>query len=79
MYNHVIVNSTLCPFSQHESASVMMFQHLLESNNLKVEFERCGLSEIDVIFIKEQIEGPRKSEMSSQQSLVSRGLWVLYW
>ena len=57
--------------SQHEDASVMMFEHLLESNNLKVEFERCGLGDKDIKFIKEQIAGPLESEMSSQLNSVS--------
>ena len=49
----------------------MMFEHLLESNNLKVEFERCGLGDADIKFIKEQIAGPLESEMSSQLNSVS--------
>ncbi len=48
----------LCP-AQHEEASVMMFEYLLTSNNLHAEFERYGLGERDVLFIKEQIAGPR--------------------
>ena len=49
----------------------MMFEHLLESNNLNVEFERCGLGDKDIQFIKEQIAGPLESEMSSQLNSVS--------
>ena len=50
----------------------MMFNHLLDENNLRVEFERCGLGEEDIVFILEQIAGPLESEMSSQHdALVS--------
>ena len=62
---------------QHEGASVMMFEHLLKVNNLREELEKYGLGETDIVFIKEQIAGPRQSEMSSQLSEVSdvvRGL-----
>ena len=51
---------------QHEHASVAMFDHLLEENGLRPEFERFGLMEVDVIFIKEQIAGPLESELCSQ-------------
>jgi len=57
---------------QHEQASVMMFDHLIEVNNLCPEFEKHGLHENDIMFIKEQIAGPLESEMCSQQSFVSR-------
>ena len=50
----------------------MMFEYLLESNNLKPEFERCGLSETDIKFIEEQIAGPLASEMCSQLNAVSQ-------
>ncbi|XP_064399038.1 deoxynucleoside triphosphate triphosphohydrolase SAMHD1-like isoform X2 [Halichondria panicea] len=45
---------------KHEEASVMMFEYLLSSNNLHSEFEGYGLGERDVLFIKEQIAGPRE-------------------
>ena len=48
----------------------MMFEYLLESNDLKPEFERCGLNETDIKFIEEQIAGPLASEMCSQLSSV---------
>jgi len=50
----------------------MMFDHLIEVNNLCPEFEKHGLHENDIMFIKEQIAGPLESEMCSQQSFVSR-------
>ena len=56
---------------QHEQASVMMFEHLINANDLRKEFEKYDLDETDIVFIKEQIAGPSKSEMSSQLSEVS--------
>ena len=44
--------------SQHEQASVKMFEFLVESNNLWKEFEKYGLQKQDLIFIKELIAGP---------------------
>ena len=49
----------------------MMFEYLLESNNLKAVFERYGLSDMDIKFIEEQIAGPLESEMCSQLASVS--------
>jgi HD superfamily phosphohydrolase len=46
---------------RHEDASVQMFDHLIESNDLKPEFEKHGLKVRDLVFIKEQIAGPRKT------------------
>lgn len=42
---------------KHEALSVMMFDHLVSSNNLLGEFEKYGLTEQDRTFIKEQIAG----------------------
>lgn len=53
--------------SQHEKASVMMFDHLLKVNNLDRELRKYGLDEKDVVFIKEQIAGPNQSEINSLQ------------
>ena len=59
----------------------MMFDHMIEVNNLWSEFMRHGLEENDIVFIKEQIAGPLESEMCSQQTNVSgkkggiRELW----
>ena len=49
----------------------MMFDHLIEENNLRPEFEKYGLRENDIVFVKEQIAGPLQSEMCSQQIFVS--------
>lgn len=43
---------------QHEDASVKMFDYLLATNNLKCEFEKYGLKEQDLTFIKEMIRDP---------------------
>lgn len=43
----------------HEEASVRMFDHLIEANCLHAEFNRYGLNERDIVFIKELIRGPR--------------------
>jgi len=39
----------------------MMFDHMLTSNSLRGEFDKYGLTEQDIIFIKEQIAGPPKN------------------
>lgn len=46
-------------FAQHEQASVMMFDHLLEVNELCADFYQYGLDDNDILFIKEQIAGPK--------------------
>jgi len=40
----------------------MMFDHMLTSNSLNEEFEKYGLTEQDIIFIKEQIHPPKNNE-----------------
>ncbi|VDI08708.1 uncharacterized protein MGAL_10B084197 [Mytilus galloprovincialis] len=45
---------------KHEDASVKMFDYLIEENELRKEFERFGLTEQDITFVKEQIAGPVK-------------------
>lgn len=46
-------------FSQHETASVEMFEHLIASNKLEEVMKSYGLVlEEDMNFIKEQIGGP---------------------
>ena len=44
----------------------MMFEHLMEVNELGSSFQRFQLDERDILFIKEQIYGP--TEMCSQQN-----------
>ena len=43
-----------------------MLDHLLEENKLRPEFERYGLREQDIVFIKEMIIG---SPLSDQQQV----------
>uniref|UniRef100_A0A8C9LMQ5 Deoxynucleoside triphosphate triphosphohydrolase SAMHD1 n=1 Tax=Piliocolobus tephrosceles TaxID=591936 RepID=A0A8C9LMQ5_9PRIM len=46
----------------HEQGSVMMFEHLINSNGIKPVMEHYGLiPEEDICFIKEQIVGPLES------------------
>ncbi|XP_052062384.1 deoxynucleoside triphosphate triphosphohydrolase SAMHD1-like isoform X2 [Mytilus californianus] len=45
---------------KHEDASVIMFDYLIKENELREEFERFGLTEQDITFVKEQIAGPLK-------------------
>lgn len=58
-----IFNTSYCAyFSQHEQGSVMMFEHLINSNGIKPVMEHYGLiPEEDICFIKEQIVGPLES------------------
>ncbi|XP_072553050.1 deoxynucleoside triphosphate triphosphohydrolase SAMHD1-like [Salminus brasiliensis] len=44
---------------KHENASVQMFDHLVKVNKLEPVMEKYGLTPNDLVFIKEQIEGPR--------------------
>ena len=41
---------------QHENASVKMFDYLIEQNDLRQCFDKYGLHEEDITFIKEQID-----------------------
>ncbi|XP_054398213.1 deoxynucleoside triphosphate triphosphohydrolase SAMHD1 isoform X2 [Pongo abelii] len=46
----------------HEQGSVMMFEHLINSNGIKPVMEQYGLiPEEDICFVKEQIVGPLES------------------
>ncbi|KAI5625235.1 deoxynucleoside triphosphate triphosphohydrolase SAMHD1 isoform X1 [Silurus asotus] len=44
---------------KHEDASVKMFEHLVEKNNLQPVMEKYGVFKKDLIFITEQIAGPK--------------------
>ncbi|XP_052817073.1 deoxynucleoside triphosphate triphosphohydrolase SAMHD1-like [Mya arenaria] len=46
----------------HEKASIDLFDHMIEKRNLKPEFDKCGLNEQDIRFIKEQIRPEIKDE-----------------
>ena len=43
-----------------------MLDYLINSNHLKKEFQRFGLEDKDLDFIKEMIVGPAESELCSQ-------------
>uniref|UniRef100_A0AAZ1XD60 HD/PDEase domain-containing protein n=1 Tax=Oreochromis aureus TaxID=47969 RepID=A0AAZ1XD60_OREAU len=50
----------------HEDASIFMFDHLVDDNNLKPVMNKCGLitegdNENDLVFIKEMIKGSLKN------------------
>ncbi|XP_071173860.1 deoxynucleoside triphosphate triphosphohydrolase SAMHD1-like isoform X2 [Mytilus edulis] len=51
---------------KHEDASVKMFDYLIEENELRKEFERFGLTEQDITFVKEQIAGPLKKNKNEK-------------
>jgi len=62
---------------QHENASVKMFDHLLEVNDLQPSLEEYDITEGDLTFVKEQIAGPMETEQcSSQMQSVSEHLIV---
>ncbi|XP_066975151.1 deoxynucleoside triphosphate triphosphohydrolase SAMHD1 isoform X2 [Macrobrachium rosenbergii] len=46
----------------HESASLDMFDYLLDANNLHGEFQKYGLRDQDLKFIKELIGGPKSTD-----------------
>ena len=56
---------------RHERASIMMFDHLLESNNLRPVFQRHGLDDRDIIFIKEMIYGELPPEKKNEVGVVA--------
>lgn len=47
-------------YFQHEDASLKMFDHMIEENDLGSVFKNYKLEPRDIDFIKEQIAGPRK-------------------
>ena len=47
---------------QHEDGSEMMFDHLIDVNGLKKDFQGYGLEDTDTTFIKELFKGARESE-----------------
>ncbi|KAI3357661.1 hypothetical protein L3Q82_016069, partial [Scortum barcoo] len=56
---------------QHEKASLEMFDHLVEKNNLKPLMEQCGLKpDQDMVFIKEMIGGPLNHQAAPGQEPV---------
>ena len=54
-------------FTQHEDASVDMFDHMMTENKLGQSFEFYKLVEEDLVFIKELIAGGDLPDASSTQ------------
>ena len=54
---------------QHEDASVMMLDHLIEENGLMEEMEKYGLYDNEVTFIKEMIVGPTQDKEKTPQKV----------
>ncbi|XP_058033368.1 deoxynucleoside triphosphate triphosphohydrolase SAMHD1 [Ahaetulla prasina] len=53
---------------KHEQASVQMFEHLIDSNNLKPVMENYGLKlDEDIHFIKEQIASPVEEKRGDKE------------
>ena len=48
----------------------MMFDHLVKSNNLRPVFQRHGLEDRDITFIKEMIYGALPAENKSEVGVV---------
>ena len=53
--------------TQHEDASVAMFDHLIQVNDLQSSFDQYGITDTDLAFVKEQIAGPIDTEQCSSQ------------
>lgn len=64
MFEHVVNEKRSADAKpwRHEDASVDMFRHMIDTNNLRPEFAKVGLFEIDIQFICEQISGKPWSE-----------------
>uniref|UniRef100_A0A669EC71 Uncharacterized protein n=1 Tax=Oreochromis niloticus TaxID=8128 RepID=A0A669EC71_ORENI len=61
-------------FLQHEDASILMFDHLVDDNNLKPVMNEYGLitegdNENDLVFIKEMIKGSLKNNLPQNEQL----------
>ena len=54
-------------FTQHEDASVKMFDHMMNENKLDPIFKFYKLVEKDLVFIKELIAGEDLPDASSTQ------------
>ena len=44
-----------------------MFDHLIRVNDLQSSFDQYGITEDDLVFVKEQIAGPIDTEQCSSQ------------
>ena len=64
---HILLPHSSLLLPKHEEASVEMFDHMVEANGLKEEFERWGLNMCDITFVKEQIAGPLRLTQEEDQ------------
>ncbi|XP_052817340.1 deoxynucleoside triphosphate triphosphohydrolase SAMHD1-like isoform X2 [Mya arenaria] len=53
---------------KHEQASTEMFDYLVAENKLLPEFDKYGLTELDRVFIKEQIDRPSEPEIAGSST-----------
>ena len=44
-----------------------MFDHLIKVNDLQSLFDQYGITEDDLVFVKEQIAGPKDTEQCGSQ------------
>ena len=44
-----------------------MFDHLIQVNDLQSAFDQYGITDTDLVFVKEQIAGPIDTEQCSSQ------------
>ena len=65
-------------FLQHEKASVMMLDHLIEANDLMGEMRKYGLDENDLTFIKELIVGQPQNTNETPNRNVYKSLTYTY-
>ena len=70
----------LVHLTQHEDASVAMFNHLIRVNDLQSSFDQYDITNTDLVFVREQIAGPIDTEQcsSQMQSVSSRYCVVVY-
>lgn len=65
-FESVIIKMLVFVFLQHEDASILMFDHLVDDNKLTPVMNKYGLitegdNENDLVFIKEMIKGSVKN------------------
>ena len=57
--SYLLTNVVMRMSVQHEDTSVAMFEHLIQENGLRKDFQEYHLNERDIQFIKEQIGGAK--------------------
>ncbi|WAR11716.1 SAMH1-like protein [Mya arenaria] len=63
---------------KHEQASTEMFDYLVAENKLLPEFDKYGLTELDRVFIKEQIDRPSEPEIAGSSTPDQKEVGNLY-